>query len=421
MENLFAPTTRLRDLYHLEQPEHDDDRWDIEGEEIVELELITGSSVEDTFLHCGFMWSDYYSWARGKMVWISPDVFFDLTEIDTGFQTEYRSFLEVCIEANEEDTSEESKSLYVCARSEAHASVASGILLQLLTTCESREVVLGKGDVSNRFPVSGLAFSHFLAHSRYLRVLRMSELGLDTCHCRAIDALTRTDLQIVLAFCEPTESGEDIILECIRQNRGPTGLSACRIDTRRLADALRGNKSVTIIALHEDCSNDERLVLVQALAENEGLVTLYLHSVTITDEIWIVLWQSVARHTKLEKIRLPQWSSTWTDGATDAQKSLRMQVMVDALRVNTVLHTIELNPDDFEEDILVSTVHPLLLANRYRPRVGAIAEEEGPWRRKLLGRALGSISSNPSLIWMFLSGNANVRVGPTPAEEREGA
>jgi hypothetical protein len=95
--------------------------------------------------------------------------------------------------------------------------------------------------------------------------------------------------------------------------------------------------------------------------------------------------------------------------------------MVDALRVNTVLHTIVLNPDHFDEEMLDSTVYPLLLANRYRPRVGGISEVEGPLRHKLLGRALGSISSNPSLIWMFLSGNANVRFGPTPPEEREGS
>jgi hypothetical protein len=95
--------------------------------------------------------------------------------------------------------------------------------------------------------------------------------------------------------------------------------------------------------------------------------------------------------------------------------------MVDALHVNTVLLTIALTDNHFDEDILGSTVYPLLLANRYRPRVGAITEVEGALRRQLLGRALGSISRNPSLIWRFLSANSNVRVGPTPPEEREGA
>jgi hypothetical protein len=198
-------------------------------------------------------------------------------------------------------------------------------------------------------------------------------------------------------------------------------LMSCLIDTRRLADALRGNNSVTAPTLHLSCSDEDKLVLVQALAENEGLVTLDLNSRPITDEMWTVLWQSAARHPKLEKLVLPRrypqyFRTTWRDGNTDAQKTLRMQAMVDALRINTVLHTIDLRRDDFDEEILDSTVYPLLLANRYRPRVGAIAGEEGPLRCKLLGRALALVSSNPSLIWMFLSGNANVRVGPTPPE-----
>jgi hypothetical protein len=248
----------------------------------------------------------------------------------------------------------------------------------------------------------------------------MSCLDLNTSHCRAIDGLTRTDLQIEITHCELTESGDEILLECIRQNRGPTELTRCRIDTRRLADALRGNTSVTILALPKDCSNEERLVLVQAIAENVGLVTLDLSSASITDEMWVALWQSVAHHPQLEKLVLSQYGYiTFRDGTLEAQRILGMQAMVDALRINTVLHTIELNRDDFDREILDSTIYPFLLANKYRPLVGAITEEEGLLRCKLLGRALGSISSNPSLIWMFISGNANVRFGPTPPEERE--
>jgi hypothetical protein len=196
-------------------------------------------------------------------------------------------------------------------------------------------------------------------------------------------------------------------------------LFQCEIDTCRLAGALRGNNSVTTLELHASCSSDEEmLILVQALAENEGLVTLRLNWISITDEIWIALWQSVARHPKLEKLVLPPnyTCRTWRGETTDAQKTLKVQAMVDALRVNTVLRTIPLSRRDFDTEMLDSTVYPLLLANRYRPRVGAITEEEGLWRRKLLGRALASISSQPSLIWMFLSANANVRVGPTPPE-----
>jgi hypothetical protein len=417
MEDLFVLTTRFRDVYRAREGANDDEESSIDRQmnRLVELELITGSSAEDTFLHCGFTWSDFYSWARGKIVWISPDVFFDLCfTFYTRFQmeTDHRSFLHVGIEANEEDTSQESKFLTVCASSEAHATVASDILLQLLTTCESRKVELSVGGDFRRFAVPGLAFSHFLVQSRNLKVLRIHFLRLNTCHCRGIDALTRTDLQIELFYCLPTESGEEILLESIRQNRGPTKFISCEIDTRRLAGALRGNNSVTALAPRSLCSDEERLLLVQALAENVGLVTFNFKLGLITDEIWVVLWQSVARHPTLKKIALSagHYRSTWRDGTTDAQKSLRMQAMVDALRVNTVLHTIELNRREFDQEILDSTVYPLLLANRYRPCVGAITEVRGPMRCKLLGRAL---------IWLFLSENADIRFGPTPAEERE--
>jgi hypothetical protein len=175
--------------------------------------------------------------------------------------------------------------------------------------------------------------------------------------CRAIDTLTRTNLQIELFNCELTEPGEEILLGCIRQNRGPTELFSCRIDTRRLADALRGNSSITTLAPHTQCSDEEKLVLVQALAGNVGLVTLdFIMVLPITDEMWIALWRSVARHPALEGVYLYRYCSTWRDGTTDVQKTLRMKVMVDALRVNTVLQTIDLNRDHFDVEILDSTV-----------------------------------------------------------------
>jgi hypothetical protein len=48
-------------------------------------------------------------------VWLSPDVVFsfNLTKINTRFQREYQSFLTVCVELDDEDTSEESECLHV--------------------------------------------------------------------------------------------------------------------------------------------------------------------------------------------------------------------------------------------------------------------------------------------------------------------
>jgi predicted ArsR family transcriptional regulator len=57
MEDLFAPTTRLRDLYRArerDEDENEDEYADRRMNALVELEMITGSSAEDTFLHSGF-------------------------------------------------------------------------------------------------------------------------------------------------------------------------------------------------------------------------------------------------------------------------------------------------------------------------------------------------------------------------------
>jgi hypothetical protein len=73
-----------------------------------------------------------------------------MTDIDIDFQTAYRWFLHVVIVPNEDDTSKELISLYLCGSSEAPATVASDNLLQLLTSCESREVSL-QGDLDCEF------------------------------------------------------------------------------------------------------------------------------------------------------------------------------------------------------------------------------------------------------------------------------
>jgi hypothetical protein len=69
MEDLFAPTTRFRDLYHAAREgidDEDDSDYDEEEamEALVELELVTGSSAEDTFLHSGFS----LAWSRKSRV-----------------------------------------------------------------------------------------------------------------------------------------------------------------------------------------------------------------------------------------------------------------------------------------------------------------------------------------------------------------
>jgi hypothetical protein len=342
-----------------------------------EIDLTEGSCAGEILLHRGFTWEDFYSVANGKIVWISPGVYFYCSLIGSSDQTVYECFLNVS-GGPESDGDEEDRDVFrvlVYASSIASASIACDILLQLLTTCESRKITLTSYNDSHVFPVSGLAFSHFLIHSNHsLKVLSLDSLLLDACHCHAIDASTRTDLQIDLnSDLGVTELGENIILESIQQNRGPTGLYRVRLDASRLANALRSNSRVSSISPCWD--SKDSLAFFQALAENEGLVKLDLtNSFHISDENWDVLWQSISRHPRLEILDVRDLT---IPGLTAAQKTRRSQAIVDALRVNTVLHTIELFQNDCDLDMWDNVIYPRLLVDRYRPRVAAIVEERG--------------------------------------------
>jgi hypothetical protein len=93
---------------------------------------------------------------------------------------------------------------------------------------------------------------------------------------------------------------------------------------------MRGNNRVNYRSLSDDesLSYEARAEFFQALAENEGIAHLVLgvlssaDVITLTDEIWTTLWQSISRHPKLERIDFPrlQYSST---GWRDAQKTLK--------------------------------------------------------------------------------------------------
>jgi hypothetical protein len=417
MENFFAPSTRFQDqdrpAREADEDDYDEDDYDEDEhvrrivESLDEVQL-TGGSAEDILLHRGFTWIDFVSAARGKIVWINVDAFFnfdsDLMNIVKYDESPYDDFLTAFVGTSESTD----RLVQVCASSLEHATVACDIMLQLLTTSEDPKIKLESSfaydDYDAPFAVTGPALSHFLVQSRNLLHLELSRYELNTDHCRAIDAIdapTNVDLELELSDCSPTEQGEIILMESMKQNRGPSKLRNCQIDTRRLADAIRGNERVNYLALYdENQSFGASLEFHQALAENEGITHLRLGFDSITDESWTALWQSVSCHPKLERISLHL-------SCSDTQKTLRTQAIVDALRINTVLLRIDLSHEEFDKVILKDDMYPRLQANRYRPRVAAIAKQKGEWRRKLLGQALISVASNPNVIWMFLSSNVN--------------
>jgi hypothetical protein len=97
---------------------------------------------------------------------------------------------------------------------------------------------------------------------------------------------------------------------------------------------------------------------------------------------------------------------------SDDQKTQRTRLVAEMMPRNTALHTIELGTNERDEQIYTKEICPRLEMNRYRPRVLAIKKADISLRRPLLGLAVQtkSVRNSSNLLWMFLSGNADIVV-----------
>jgi hypothetical protein len=79
------------------------------------------------------------------------------------------------------------------------------------------------------------------------------------------------------------------------------------------------------------------------------------------------------------------------------------------LKVNTTIHTINVDPYLSEHEIYRESAIPYLETNRFRPRLLAVQRTRPiAYRTKVLGRALLEVRTDANTFWMLLSGNAEV-------------
>jgi hypothetical protein len=279
--------------------------------------------------------------------------------------------------------------------------------LALLTTCDCKKVRISNANSSQ---VSAFSLSRLLTHSRNLELI-LTWGKYDEDHVRALDTAGRTDLQIKYDTCDFTDAGLDVLLDSLRNNRGPTKIYSHNISSRRLAGALRENRSLEELALYSDLKKEDLILeedkenneglhdLFQALKENRGLVRLAFGARFISDKNWSVLCDALGKHPTLECLDL--WG-TVGDIQDAAQKTTRMQSLLKMLQVNTMVHTIKLTPTECDMHIYTNAILPRL---KKTPQFHSVSQTRGVLRSKLLGRALYSVNDNPTLLWMFLSNN----------------
>jgi hypothetical protein len=278
------------------------------------------------------------------------------------------------------------------------------------------------------FPSPSPLVPQLITQCRNLRRLTLDMFTLDEDTIHVLDTAGRTDLLIELHSCDFTDAGAEALLDSLRRNSGPTGLAQCSsIHPRSLAGALRGNHSLKILNLSpdetapEEYSEEEMHELVVAVKWNQGLVQLNLQERFINDKNWSILCKSLARHPTLEVLNFYFTACGGSEDfkcvLTDVQKTSRMESLLEMLQVNTMLHTIELRPDERDTQIWKQAILPRL-ANT--PQFRSVHQARDLWRSKLLVRALHSVNDDPTLLWMFLSSDIkSAFAGRMPKQTRK--
>lgn len=410
MEELFAPATRYRDLYN---------RKNINPEEALPLdftEVELATSCED-LLKTECTWEDFCALVRNnEIVWMGDNIFVQFGS----FSTESFAFFSQRPVTIQMGKSFGNDPLEIRVLGGSHGvSLVCECLLQLLaSSAQTTEVRLtGQGAL----PLSASALQKFQQQARNLQQLSLWCFTLLEDQCRALAATPTinnkgTPLEIELFYCKLFDTGAtDALVEAIRHNRGPTKLERCEIDTRLLADALRGNTSVKALTLRCSYGNAAKdlvaiWALVQGLEKNCGLVRLDLSNRVVNDANWKALCKSLKAHPTLEVLGLRTTTSS-AERQAPGFKTTRKNRMLDLeemLKVNTLMHTIDLGSTECDESLLQHSIQPRLKRNLYQPRISAMKGVDSLLRAKLLGRALGSKQESPDALWMYLFENEDI-------------
>jgi hypothetical protein len=304
------------------------------------------------------------------------------------------------------------KGMIALARSPEHISEICDVVLRLLAVSVVHSVSLNNFEYLDDVLINVPTLAHLLEQCRSLKALSFDNIALNENHCRVLDTYSRPDLDIVLNVCNLTIAGTSALTESLGRNLGPTKLVYCHLDYSVLADGLRGNrrlkslKSFLAVDSH-GVSNEEFLLIAAALKENKGLVDVDLtYNFRMSDETWDILCDSLKTHPTLKMLKLkPIHQRLDRRSLPPAVLVYQIQALVDVLKVNKRIHTIDLHDCYSEHELYRETIIPYLEKNRVRAiqRASPMA-----YRAKLLGRALLSARTDANRFWMLLSGNAEV-------------
>jgi hypothetical protein len=265
---------------------------------------------------------------------------------------------------------------------------------------------------------SGPVLSHFLEASPSLHLLEFEYFAFNGAECRALAALTRTDLKVTFEWCSfDTRGAEDTFIEWLRNSQVVTKLEVCQMGDG-IVSALSGNSSIKSLAVHTFRGDAFISYLAGALSGNKGIEKL---DVFLTEEALSLLLRSLWAHPRIQSVSLR--FNLRSHRLSAASKLSMMNEVMRLVQCNTVVHTIEVLPDHAkDEEFFQNSIEPRLEMNRSRfeDHRQALTRVDHAIRGQLLGRALHVVRNNPDLLFQFLSENVPAFVdspenGPVPS------
>jgi hypothetical protein len=412
MERLFSKCTRYREI--LEGYDHLDDFRHHHPELLREFNLDV-STEEFLSAERGFTYADLHTMLQSRNItWLTPHA----AVVRANLSGE-RSWMKL------DDASycfrffADGKRISALARSPEHLFEICDVVLRLLAASVVHEVILNRDNSHHASAtINAPALAYLMEHCQSLKLLTLYQITLDENHCRVLGSYSRPGLEIGLNSCRFTNAGARALAEVLGRNQGPTELTLCFINNSILADGLRGNSRLKILRSRtiSSCPEGDReevLAIVGGLRENKGLVQLRLENGHrfVNDEAWGAICDSLETHPTLEvlDLRTPYANASVTDAGTQAVLNFRVQALLNMMKMNMSIHTINLDSRHKQHKLYRESVIPYLDTNWLRPRLLAIQKTRPiAYRTKVLGRALLAARIDVNIFWMLLSGNAEV-------------
>jgi hypothetical protein len=424
MEHAFSLTTRFQDILGRDEDD-EDSKW-------TELELLI--PVED-FLACSWDWKylqAILAARRGvspRLLWITEHVFLIVEESCHTHRFDDENHIAADIRAA---SGEDQALILVQLQGGSDKLTAElGVFWRALATSNSVGLTihdeLTRGyeflrsdelhDSKGGLP-SGPLLTQFLRESPSLKFLQFNRVRCMEEHCRALASLQRTDLEITLHYCKfDPEEAEGAFIEWFRHNQVVKEIKCIEMQSRILS-ALSGNNSIKRLKLKLPVGKEELCSLLQALPGNMGIEDLTLHDVKLTDKNWCLLLQSLSTHPLIKCVSF----NCMTFLLSNESRITWRKAVLQMLRHNTVVHTLDLPHEIENEDVYQDSILSRLEMNRnyFEVQRKAVKRADPSIRSQLLGRVLHVVRYNPNLIFQFLSENVPAFVR-TEEEEKDSA